>query len=885
MAKVLKIAGLVVGAAVLAVATAGTGLALAAGASLSTAVGAAASFVATTFGISAGALLIGAAALSTIGTALSNPHVAASQTDRLVATIDPRAFRKTALGETALATDIRYEEWSGTNQEYCDWIIALASHAIDGVEEIWLDQEMAWSQTTGVASKYNGYFSVPNIVLEGSPANAFTFASGKWNSSARLTGCAYLRLRFKTTGNSKKATSPFSSSIPTRITIIGRGAKLYDPRRDSTVPGGSGPMRWNDQSTWRYTTDDGAVIGENLALQILRVVLGWRIHNPDSGEMRLATGSGVPGRRLDMVAFQVAANLCDEQVNRSAGGTEPRYHGAGVISEGDDPKQILDMLCAACAGRFRDTGGKLALIIAHNDLAAAAADDGLNDDDVIGGFTWDPDPALEATPNVVRGRYVDATSASLYQLIDYPEVRIASLDGQDRIMSLDLGVVESPSQAQRIAKQALERRQYQRSFSAPFDIRAWKYTVGDPVPFTFAPLGFKRALFRVASQELGQGGSCDMTLSIEHQVIYSWDASDAPPVLAADPIIYDKGNNPLILAIGEAANTALWSAVANDDGNKPDDKATYGAPGNSPVGDRTAFEVLGDIQTQLTTLLKQIGRLDLLNTALATVGYVEGQPVATKLIEERTNRIDGIAAIQNMLQILASFNSDGTAAILNSQTTIAGVDGTIAQAIRSLVSDNGLTKVQVQELFDTIINPDGSALARALLQVTNGDTIAGLQLTAGGQVSAMKFLANIFQFTDPNGGQPITPFYYKDGILYLDNVYVNKLTIKAVADTFVQSFSPNDFSITIPGGLIIKGGRLRATITGESQFSIVFKEPFPSVCGVALPSAYIATASNSRDLWVQNLGDPTPQGFSVFTQAATGNAQNLDGINYLAVGI
>ena len=654
MAKALKVAAVVVGVAALAVVTGGAAVGL--GLSLGTAA----------FGVSAGTLLTVSAGLSLASAAFTKtPSIPSSQTQRLIASVDPRAFRKTVLGQTAMATDIRYEEWSGDDQEYCDWIICLASHAIDGVEEIWIDQEMAWSATTGVTAKFAGYFSVPNIILEGSPANAFSFASGKWNGSARLTGCAYLRLRFKTTGNGKKAESPFASGISTRLTIIGRGAKLYDPRRDSTVPGGSGPMRWNDQSTWRYTTDDGAVIGENLALQILRVVLGWRIRNPVTGEMRLATGSGVPGRRIGMASFQVAANLCDELVNRSVGGQEPRYHGAGVISEGDDPKTVLDMLCAACCGRFRDTGGKLELVIAHNDLAAAAADDGLNEDDVIGAFTWDPDPSLEETPNVIRGRYVDATAASLYQLLDYPEVRIASADGQDRIATLDLGVVESPSQAQRIVRQVLQRRQYQRAFTAPFDIRAWKYGVGDVVPFTFAPLGFNRALFRVADQELGQGSTCLMTLKVEHQAIYAWDASDAAPVQAAEPIIYDKGNNPLILAIGEAAETALWSAVVDDDGNRPDDGATVGAPIGTPVGDRLAEELIGDVTTNAIGIIEQALRQDDFLQVVDARTLVEGQGVSTVFLSFRNAQQTTNSALASDLALIGAKTPDGTLSLIH----------------------------------------------------------------------------------------------------------------------------------------------------------------------------------------------------------------------------
>lgn len=549
MAKALKIAAVGLAVAGLAVVTGGAALGL--GVSLATTLTVGGAYV------SAGALLLGAGILSAGASLLAKqPSIPSSQSERLTATIDPRAFRKDALGQTALATDIRYSEWSGGDQDYCDWIVCHASHAIDGIDEIWLDTEMAWSATTGVVGRYAGYFSVPNIVLEGAAENAFTFGSGKWNAvSARLTGCAYTRLRFKVTGNSKKAESPFASAIPNRITVIGRGGKVYDPRRDGTVVGGQGPMRWDDQSTWRFFADDGAAIGENLPLLILRRLLGWRIRNPVTGEMKLATGSGIPAKRIDMLSFIVAANQADELVNRSAGGQEPRYHGAGVCSEGDDPKTVLDALCAGCCGRFRDTGGKLSLVIPHNDLADAALDDGLTADDVIGSFTWDPDPALEAAPNIIRGRYVDASSNSLYQLIDYPEVKIPSGDGIDRVFTLDLGYVESVSQAQRIAKQVLQRKQYERRYSSPFDISAWRYPVGKVLPFTFPPLGFDRALFRVSEQDIGTGNSCDMVLEGESADIYAWDADDRAPVQAAPIVSYDATKSPFAQAIDAVADT------------------------------------------------------------------------------------------------------------------------------------------------------------------------------------------------------------------------------------------------------------------------------------------------------------------------------------------
>ena len=551
MAKALKIGAAVVGIAALTVFTAGAGTALLAGTSLIGAAGVGSALVAGTLGVGLSTLLAGAALLSTGAALLSKaPSVPSAQTERLNASIDPRAFRKTVLGSTAFPTDVRYEEWSGSAQDYCDWIVCFASHAIDGLDEVWLNDELAWTAAGGPQGKYAGYLSIPNLVLEGSPANAFSFASGKWNGAHRLTGCAYARFRFKVTGNSKKAESPFSSGVPSRITAIGRGARLYDPRRDSTVPGGSGLMRAGDQSTWVFGT-----IGENLPLLVLRVLLGWRITNPVTGEKKLATGAGLPAARLDLASFIVAANHADELVALAAGGTEPRYRGAGVVSEGDDPQTSLNALLAGCCGRLLDVGGRLSIALAHNDLAEAATDEGLLTEDVVGAFTWDPDPALDQVPNIVRGRYIDASSASLYQLIDYPEVRLPSADGIDRILSLDLGYVESAAQAQRVAWQVLMRKQLQRAFSAPFDIRAWSWPVGKVVPFTFAPLGWTRRLFRVGEQEIGPGGVCNMVLRAEDAAIYPVGGQDAPAVQAVAVAGYDPALDPIIQAIDAAAAT------------------------------------------------------------------------------------------------------------------------------------------------------------------------------------------------------------------------------------------------------------------------------------------------------------------------------------------
>jgi len=726
MAKALKTAAIVVGVAALAVVTGGAAAGL--GLSLAT------TFVVGGAYVSAGALALGAAALS-VGSALltKKPSVTSAQTDRLFANVNPRTFRKTPLGSTALPVDVRYEEWSGKDQEYCDWIVEHASCVIEAVDEIWFDTELAWSATTGPVGKYAGYFSVPNLILEGTTANAFTFGAGKWNAaSARLVGCAYARWRFKVTGNSKKAESPFASGLPSRITVIGRGAKLYDPRRDSTVPGGSGPMRADDQSTWRFTADDGVVIGDNLPLQILRVVLGWRIRNPITGVMLLATGSGVPPRRLRLQSWITSANIADELVNRSAGGQEPRYHGAAVVSEGDDTKQTLDMLCAGCCGRFRDTQGRLSLDIAHNDLAAIATDEGLLDDDVIGGFTWDPDPGFDGIPNVIRGQYVDATTGSLYQLLDYPEVRIASPDGVDRVRTVDLGAVESPSQAQRIVKQILQRALFNRKFTAPFDIRAWKYPVGSVLPFTFAALGFVRVAFRVEAQELGQDGVCNMTLSFEHPAIYAWDKDDAPAVIAADPIVYDASKNPLIQAIADAGLTAEWEQIADRSGKKPEDNADVTGNNTSKdtnaVGGRSVADVLADLgKIEPIHEAQQAADRSILDAQLLAeerreryedLMHIDGEQVGAVLKQVNLERIEGDRRISETVSLIGQKSADGGAFILNGATFMVAPGQSLAQRLSSLSS---ITEADVGSIvssrittYDEVLTSKTGAIAQSV---------------------------------------------------------------------------------------------------------------------------------------------------------------------------
>lgn len=538
MAKVLKIAAAVTAIAAITIATGGAA-----------AFGVAGALSTTVAGISAGALLTASSILS-IGASLlakkpSAPRNSPESISRLNASIDPRTPRKIVFGQTAMATDIRDQEYTD-NQTYLHRFIVTASHAVQSHDEIWFDEKLAWTASGGVQGEFVGYLTVATRT-EGSAANAINI-SARMGDTRRFTGLAYIHLRFKLTGNSKKTDSPFAQSIPSRITVRGKGAKVYDPRFDSTVPGGSGSQRADDQSTWAW--DNGAA--RNPPLQLLWFLLGWRING------KLAVGLGIPKERIDLESFITAANLCDEPVALAAGGTEPRYRSDGVFSEADSPTTVIDALKASMYADFDDVGGKLRLFVFYNDLAVPQAS--FDTGNVLGEFEWRQTPALDETFNIVRGIFTDPSDNALYQPVDYPQIELDSVDGIDRIDTFDLPMVQSASQAQRLAKQRLQRQQFGGTFSCTFDATGWRIRKNSPIELSFSPLGWVDKLFRVAEMEHRVDGTVPVVLREESPLIYAWDEEEQPPVQAAPPSTYDFGKNPIVRGIDE---NAAASALAN----------------------------------------------------------------------------------------------------------------------------------------------------------------------------------------------------------------------------------------------------------------------------------------------------------------------------------
>jgi hypothetical protein len=700
---------------------------------IATAIGAGAATAATIAAVGA------SLALSTASMALFGPKIPKTQISRLNVSLDPSTPRKAVFGTTAMPLDLRYHESSGTDQEYIDYIIAVAAHKVTSITEIWFEEKQAWTLAGGVTGTYSGYLTVA-VRTEGTSGNTIAInGGGKWGSTRRLTGCAYLHLRIKRTGVDKKAESPLVSGLPSRVTVIGDGALLYDPRKDSTVPGGSGSHRATDQSTWgAYTNADDT---DNPALQLLWWLLGWEING------KLSVGCGVPYTRIDMESFITAANACDENVTLAIGGTQKRYRTSGTASDSDDRMEIINSFLASMNGTLRDNGGKLTVTAMKNDLAEYVLT--FNESDMIGGFDWQQTRGLTENYNIARGRYVDPSANSLYQMVDYPEIGFAAPDGIERVMSLDLPYVEDGRRAQRIAKQVLQRNQYRGMFSTTFNAKALGCQVGDVVRVSIEALGWSNKLFRVVSQEIRFDGQVPMALVEENAAIYAWDADDSAPITPTAPTIYNPLNSPFILGIDDAQTTADDAAAA-----------VLITSAALTVEQTTRANADTALAARATTLEATVNN--------STTGVAA---TAARLTTEETTRATAdtaLASRSTALEATVNSSTDGNVAlkarISTEESARASGDSANATSISNLSTTVGANTASISTIQTSV---NGLSVRYGVSLDVNG-FVTGFVQNNNGTSGTFDILATAFRVTIP-GSTPKTVFSVSGSNIEINN--------------------------------------------------------------------------------------------------------------------
>lgn len=269
----------------------------------------------------AAALAINSQLMSVASGALSKPPPARGSVTQVV--IASNAEAPYVMGEGYFAGILRHDTAYGATLKKVPnpyrWMVSVYTTA-GPVHSITPYVELA-----PVSAWYNGFLYTDTQLGACPEASAlapnFAGAPG-WAASAKLSGQSAIGWNLKFDKDGKR----YASGIP-RLGAYGKWVKVYDPRKDSTFPGGSGAHRLGNEATYEWS--------ENPALHAGTYAFG-RYQNG-----KHIFGIGIPGDGIDWVGIAGWANVCDANA----------WTIFGVIYEPGDRWNNLTDICAAGGGR------------------------------------------------------------------------------------------------------------------------------------------------------------------------------------------------------------------------------------------------------------------------------------------------------------------------------------------------------------------------------------------------------------------------------------------------------------------------------------------------------------------------------------------------------
>lgn len=310
-----------------------------------------------------------------------------------------------------------------------------------------------------ISSFYDGFYATTQNLGDRPQTTALVPPYGAapgWTTASKLSGCAHVGLNFLFDRDGER----FASGDPLYTALVD-GEKAYDPRQDSTFPGGSGACRLGDESTYVYSGGNPAIEAAMYAYG--RFQDGKRIF-----------GLGQSEESIDWAAVVDWANDCDTNnwtanLILTEGGTGAKLRDQRVAN--------LDNLCAAGGGRWFQTGGLISFDW-HRPRVSLAT---LTDEDILqaGGGT-DAVQTVRDRMNGVRPQYI--SPAHNWQMITAAEIvgtTYRTEDGTALTQTYPFNGVTNAAQAGELASYAMaDSREL-----GPMDIAAkaaWRfYRPGD----------------------------------------------------------------------------------------------------------------------------------------------------------------------------------------------------------------------------------------------------------------------------------------------------------------------------------------------------------------------------------------------------------------------
>ncbi|HKO88787.1 MAG TPA: hypothetical protein VJU83_09765 [Burkholderiales bacterium] len=404
--------------------------------------------------------------------------------------------RRLIYGRTSVSGPLIYATSSGNKKEYMHMVIALATHELQSIDVIWLNDEIVGALdadgnvTTG---RYAGFCRVRKFLgtadQEADP-DLISDSGGQWTSAHRLQGIAYVYVRLK--WNMDK----FPLGLPNvRAEVLGK--KVYDPRTETTAYSRNWALCVRDYLTSTY-------------------------------------GLGCADDEIDDDSVIAAANISDEDVeldDLSPATTHKRYTMNGCVELSDRPRDIIAEMTSAAAGAVTWTNGRYRVFAGAYDAPVAT----LTVSDLRGAIEVQTRTPRQSLFNGVRGTYSDPDK--LWQPGDFPPVRnplYVEQDGGEEIFAdLELPYVINGLRAQRLAKIKLEEARQGITVRWPGNLNCFKLAVWDTVSVTVDYLGWDAKVFRVMEWTVSGTGGVDLVLREVASTAWDWNHGEATVIDSA----------------------------------------------------------------------------------------------------------------------------------------------------------------------------------------------------------------------------------------------------------------------------------------------------------------------------------------------------------------
>jgi len=383
MSKILRTAAFVVGAVALVAATGGAA-AIGIGTAASAATATTAAVSATIAGISAGTLTMVATGLSlAAGLTAKKPSggVGGGQT---AFKADPDAGIPYLIGRTGTGGNIVFHQAADgfkgkTNNDLGDFVTVLSLGPVDEISSYAINKSVVTFDGAGNAvGGYRDFLFYKDQLGALPEASALAVVAGSsprpyaFGPTYKLSGLAAAMSRYRFDTKNKK----YPNGTPQPLWVV-KGVKCYDPRRDSTYPGGLGGCRAGDESTYIWS--------ENPYIHGLT----WCLGRYQNGQRVM--GAGVPISGIDVAAFVEGANIADAN----------HWTVGGVVYSTDNKYEVLKRMLQAGSGEPMRLGARISCLVNAPRVSLATVTVG----DVVGEVSVTATQAQRDRINGVIPRY------------------------------------------------------------------------------------------------------------------------------------------------------------------------------------------------------------------------------------------------------------------------------------------------------------------------------------------------------------------------------------------------------------------------------------------------------------------------------------------------